>query len=215
MSYLKKNWKKIILSFFVLTFSYVISQNFPVPKIEPDETITSRIIFVPGIKTWDFYLTGWKRDLPQKFPNAEIVFLDDIFYLHFENEKTEEIIKNGVKILNDGKPTRIIAHSFGGILARGMIDRSPNANIEKFITMASPHQMKIFGVDSAKKFLQIPNLIPEKINTKTFGGYFDWMVPCVWTRLNNFDHQNILSEHLGFLLFKKIRAKILEEVRSL
>jgi hypothetical protein len=207
-----KFWLKFFAILSITIFFYVISHNFPIPKIEPDETETSRIIFVPGIKTWDFYLKGWKRDLPQKFPNAEIIFLDDIFYLHFQNDKTEKIVQNGVNILNDGKPTKIIAHSFGGILARAMIDRSENANIQELITMASPHKMEIFGVGSAKKFLLVPPSVSQKIKVKTFGGYFDLMVPAIWTRLNDSEHRIIFSEHLGFLLFKKIRAEILENV---
>ena len=169
-----------------------------------------RIIFVPGIKTWNFYLRNWKKELPEKFPRDEIIFLDQIFYFHFEHKKIEKIVENGVKIISDGRPTKIIAHSFGGILAKTMIARAKNCRIEKLLTMASPHKMKIFGVRQAKNFLRTP----EKISapTFTFGGFFDTVVPFFWTKTENSIHQNFWSGHLQFLLSQRIRKKILNEI---
>lgn len=218
MNFLKKRGLKLkkykIFLIFLLGFFLIFGlvQNYPAPVIRPNKNETNRIIFVPGIKTWDFYLWGWKRDLPKKFPNAEIIFLDNLFYLHFQHEKIQKIVEQGTQILSDGKPTKIIAHSFGGILSRSMIDKSSNANITKFISMASPHKMTIFGVGGAKNFLKMPSTFPSNLKLKTFGGYLDPIVPTFWTSVDNENHKNIFSEHLGFLLFKKIRAKILEEI---
>jgi len=169
---------------------------------------TERIIFVPGIKTWNFYIKGWKKDLKKIFPEQEIIFLNDIFYFHWEKNKTKKIVDKGTKILQTPKKTIILAHSFGGILATKMISNLEDTSfIEKFITMATPHQMKIFGVKKAKESLKWT----ENINTNlyTFGGYLDPVVPYFWTQSKNSkSHKNLWCEHLGFLLFPWVRKEI-------
>jgi len=167
-----------------------------------------RIIFVPGIKTWKFYLDGWKKDLAQHFADDERIFLDDFMYLHFEYKKLEKIIAQGVKLLDDGKPTIIIAHSFGGILAKTMIDRSKHHKVQKLITMASPHKMVLWGVRKTKTYLQTPACVD--VPTQTFGGYMDSIVPFYQTGVKNAPHKTLWSFHLGFLLSSKIRNKVIQ-----
>jgi len=167
-----------------------------------------RILFVPGIKTWKIYFKGWEKDLEKFFPNIEKIFFYD-FYLHFEHKKIEKIVEKGKKLLSDGKKTLIISHSFGGILAKTMINRCrKKAKIYKFITMASPHDMKIFGVNSAKKFLKTP--LTVSVPTKTFGGFLDLVVPFFWSHCKNSQKKkNFWCGHLSFLFYRKIRKKVL------
>ena len=168
-----------------------------------------RILFVPGIKTWKFYLDGWKKDLEQHFPNDERIFLEDPIYLHFEYKKLEKIIAQGVKLLEDGKPTIIIAHSFGGLLAKTMIHRAKHHKVQKLITMASPHKMTLWGVQKTKKYLQTPATV--SVPTQTFGGYCDLIVPFYQASIKGSPHKNIGSLHLGFLLSSKIRKIVLNQ----
>ncbi len=167
-----------------------------------------RILFVPGIKTWQWYLTGWKKDLEEYFPDIEIVFLDKPIYIHTQKKKCDEIVKHGVEILDDGKPTVILAHSFGGILAKTMIKRAKNHKVIKLITMASPHTMKAFLVESTKKFLQTPESV--EVPTITFGGTLDPIVPYKYTKTKNSTHENFVCEHMAFLLSASIRKKVLK-----
>ncbi len=167
-----------------------------------------RILFVPGIKTWQWYLSGWKKDLLRNFPNAEIVFLNKPIYLHTQKKKCDQIVENGVKILNDRKPTIVLSHSYGGLLAKTMIGRAKNAKVTKLVTMASPHTMNSFGVDSTRKFLKTPEFV--EVLTQTIGGFLDPVVPYKYTQTKNSKHQNIWCEHMGFLLAPWIRKKIIE-----
>ena len=167
-----------------------------------------RIIFIPGIKTWQFYLKGWKKDLALNFLQTEILFQDQIFYLHFEHQKLKKIVENTVKIINDQKPTIILAHSFGGILAKTAIDQAKKNNVKKLITLATPHRMSKLGVGKAKKFLTTP--LNVNTETLTFGGNFDLIVPAKYTFTDNSIHQNFSCEHLGFMILPKIRKKIIQ-----
>ncbi len=167
-----------------------------------------RILFVPGIKTWQWYLTGWKKDLVKTFPEAEIIFLDKPIYLHTQKKKCEQIVEQGVEILNDGIPTIVLAHSYGGILAKTMIGRAKSNKVKKLITMASPHTMKGFGVQSTKDFLKTPEKV--SVETITFGGFLDPVVPYKYTQTSNSQHKNIKCEHMAFLLSETIRKIILE-----
>ncbi len=169
-----------------------------------------RIIFIPGIKTYNFYLNGWRKDLATQFPKAEVIFLNDEFYMWWQMEKLEKIISKALNILKDGTPTIIIAHSFGGILAKTIIGRSPKANITKLTTMASPHTMSPLGIKKIKHKLNTPMTV--NVPSYTFGGYFDPIVPYRYTMLSNSKHQNLWCEHLGFLLFPWIRRKVTKEV---
>ncbi|MDH3324377.1 MAG: hypothetical protein OEL89_01950 [Candidatus Peregrinibacteria bacterium] len=170
-----------------------------------------RILFIPGIKTWEFYLKPWRKDLPKSFPKDEIVFLDDIFYIHFEKEKCEKIVEHGVNLLNDGKETIVLAHSFGGILGKTIISRAENHNVKRLVTLGSPHQMNLFGVKQTKNFLETPDTV--NVPTVTYGGYFDNVVPYQWTNTDNSKHTNLWCTHIGFMLRAKVRARIISDLR--
>lgn len=167
-----------------------------------------RILFVPGISTPNFYLDRWRKDLEVNFPDKEIIFLSDIFYWYWQNDKTEAIVGKGVEILNDGHPTIVIAHSYGGVLAETMINRAENSQVVKLITMASPHQMNGFGIDESKDFLGTPDEVA--VPTYSFGGYLDPVVLFPLSNAVDSDHQDLWSWHSSFLFSKDIRKQVLE-----
>ncbi len=171
-----------------------------------------RIIFVPGIKTYDFYLNGWRKDLAKNFSGIEAVFLNDIFYMWWQINKLEQIIDNGLALLNDGKPTLLLAHSFGGILAKTMIDRATTANITGLVTMCSPHHMNYLGVQRTKNKLKTPLTVP--VPTYTFGGYLDPVVPYKYTSFKDTPHTNLWCEHLSYLLLPNVRKKVIEMLKE-
>ncbi len=168
-----------------------------------------RILFIPGINMMRSALNGWKRDLSRAFPNIEILYLDDYFYQHFRHHIIQKIVKQGVQVVQDKKPTIIIGYSFGGIIAKAIIAKAKSANIIHLITMASPHTMNAFGLKAAKQYISAPEKILN-IPTKTYGGYFDPIVPYPFTSLKKENHTNLLVEHLAFIYSKKVRKKIIK-----
>lgn len=171
-----------------------------------------RILFVPGINTPNFYLNRWRADLKANFPDKETVVLSDNIYIYWQDDKTEAIVEKGMEILNDGKPTIIISHSYGGVLAKTMIDRSNSANVVKLVTMASPHQMDSFGLDESKDFLGAPSEVD--VPTFSFGGYVDPIVLFPFSDIKDDDpnHLDLWSGHSGFLFSKDIRREVLESI---
>ena len=177
-------------------------------NINADSLEFERIIFVPGINTPKFYLTRWRNDLEANFSGKEIIFLDDHIYIYWQDDKTEEIVEKGMGILNDGKPTIVISHSYGGVLAKTMIDRAEGANIVKLITMASPHQMNGLGIEESKEFLETPEEVD--VPTYSFGGFIDPIVIFPFTDVKDSIHEDLWSSHAGFLFRKDIRKQVLE-----
>ena len=145
--------------------------------------------------------------------------MDNMIYMHVQHQKLERIVEQGVTLLSQPQPTLILAHSFGGILAKTMIQRLRDiglcdpysGHIYKLVTMASPHTMTLFGVSAAKDALHTPQWI-ENLPTITLGGYLDPVVFYGYTRMHDSIHYNLWSEHLSFLLFSRTRNRVLQEL---
>ncbi len=206
--------KKIVLIFFLLLIVSVLNHfsGMGVNHLDIDTSNMKfeRILFVPGINTPKFYLDRWVEDLDTNFPDKEIIFLDNVYYFYWQDDKTEEIVKEGVEILSDGKPTIIISHSYGGVLAKTMISRTEKANVVKLVTMASPHQMNGLGLDDSKDFLRAPDDVDVPIYS--FGGYIDPVVLYPFSNVVDSNHQDLWSGHGGFLFSKDVRKQVLESV---
>lgn len=199
----------IIVSLFVI---YIVGlatgSGINVLEIDTETLDFERILFIPGINTSAAELVRWKRDLTFNFENKEIIFLDDFTYFYWQDEKTEKIVEKGVEILNDGKSTLVISHSYGGILAKSIINKSQNAKVVKLITMASPHQMNSFGIDNSKEFLETPEEVD--VPTYSFGGYADPIVLFPKSNVIDSQHEDLWSSHNGFLFNKDVRKRVLE-----
>lgn len=204
----KKTIIVVVSLFVVYSAGLATGSGINTLNIDTDLLNFERIFFVPGINTSASDLIRWKRDLTFNFPEKEIVFLDDTTYFYWQNEKTEKIVEKGVEILNDGKSTLIIAHSYGGVLVKSIIDRAENGNVVKLITMASPHKMTKFGIKESKDFLETPDEVG--VPTYSFGGYMDPIVLFPETDVKDSNHLDLWSGHTGFLFNKEIRKKVLE-----
>jgi len=216
MTFLKKLiiqlFKKLAIVFVSLYVIYIVglatSSGINVLNIDTDNLDFNRILFVPGINTSARELIRWERDLAFNFPNKEIVFLDDTVYFYWQNNKTEMIVEKGIEILDDGESTLIIAHSYGGVLVKSIIERSKGANVVKLITMASPRTMNSFGIEKSKDFLETPDNVT--VPTYSFGGYADPIVLFPKTKIKDSQHKDLWSGHNGFLFNKNVRKKVLE-----
>ena len=204
----KKGTIVVVSLFVIYTVGLATGAGINVLKIDIETLDFERILFIPGINTSAGELVRWKRDLTFNFADKEIVFLDDFTYFYWQDEKTEKIVEKGVEILNDAKSTLVISHSYGGILAKSIINKSKNADVVKLITMASPHQMNSFGIDNSKEFLETPEEVD--VPTYSFGGYADPIVLFPKSNVNDSQHEDLWSSHNGFLFNKDIRRKVLE-----
>ncbi len=204
----KKVVAVIVSLFIIYTVGLATGAGINILEIDTENLDFERILFIPGVNTSAGELIRWKRDLSFNFPNKEIVFLDNIVYFYWQDDKTEKIVEKGVEVLNDEKSTLIIAHSYGGILSKSIIEKSENSNVVKLITMASPHNMDSFGLDNSKEFLETPEVV--NVPTYSFGGYVDPIVLFSKTDVEDSNHQDLWSGHSGFLFNKKVRKKVLE-----
>jgi predicted alpha/beta hydrolase family esterase len=168
-----------------------------------------RIVFVPGIVSPAFYQSGWKRDLKRIFPQEKVV-IEQVFYLHFQYSKIEGIVERGRELLEDEMPTIILAHSFGGILAKLMLKRAKKHKVDKLVTMASPHQMEAFGLKGFKSYFGVPEEV-SGVEMITFGGHLDPIVPCPLTRTAHSRHQDFWCGHAAFLHLSSVRRRVLRE----
>lgn len=138
--------------------------------------------------------------------------LEDTYYIYLQHDRLKKIVQEGKTIIQDGEPTIIIAHSFGGILAKAIISHSPKANIKKLITMASPHRLNYLKIDEAKKVISSPFRV--NVPTETFGGYFDPIVPFPFSYIDKQNHSNFPVEHMAFLFSRAERKEIIETIKN-
>jgi len=174
--------------------------------------IRMRIIFLPGIFTPKKWVKAWRTELQEAFPRSDVIIMDEKFYNYLQHEVIESVVQETIQIVDDGVPTTLISHSFGGILAKAVISRSKKSNITALITMASPHTYRWFGVQQAKEYIRSP----ESVTTPSisFGGYLDIVVPFFFSRIAKEKHQNIWCFHLSFLLSKNVRKKVLQRMQT-
>ncbi len=173
------------------------------------------VIFVAGITHFRTSSAKWRKVLGSEFPEKELVFIDDSFYIHTQEEMVKSLIQRIHWKLREGSKTLIIAHSFGGILAKAAISKiepDERQNIIGFMALASPHSMKYGQIKEVKERFDIPECLLN-VDTYTFGGLFDPIVPCPFTRVDNsIFHKNINSEHMMFVLSERVINKVLHSV---
>lgn len=132
-----------------------------------------------------------------------------------QKNKLHEIINDINAIVKNGAETIFIAHSFGGIIALSAYFKNVEMgrnNIKKIITVATPHSVEAFHMKEAKEYLRYKNTGLDNVEVKTFGGFFDALVPNKHTRIMFTDHKTFFCGHNVFLLSKRIIRRILKEV---
>lgn len=175
--------------------------------------VCKRIIFVPGIDMHTFKMRWWKEDLERAFPQCELIMFD-AFYFHTQHERVASFCESLGSILADDVPTVVIAHSFGGMVAKKAIENiTEKKNITLFVTMATPHTMEKGGVREACNALKIPDKV--SVPTITFGGVYDIIVPEKYTSMEGArEHLILPCVHVSFLYARAIRARVIKKIQE-
>lgn len=168
-----------------------------------------RVLFIHGIRNRPIYSKGWQTDLAAHF-GAENVHMFTDFYMHTDHTVCERHVQSLVSIANDYKPTVIIGHSFGGMLAKALIARQTMPTLHTLVTMASPHGLELLGVQACKDFLCIPKTVVVP-HMYSFGGLLDPIVPYMYSELPNATHTNLPVEHMAFVLSAEVRKQVLQK----
>lgn len=164
-----------------------------------DDVPFERVVLVQGINSTSFSMRGWVRHLERQCVDVEVVQVQG-YYIHTDIPKVESIVSEVHKILQEKKKTLVIAHSFGGIVARTAIGRlASDDHIILLATLGSPHGLGDFGVQETMKEIGLPERCTVPL--LTFGGRADIIVPEIYSHHHDEDHHIALScIHTAFLI---------------
>lgn len=172
----------------------------------------TKVLFIPGINHKFFYSNIW-RDEVEKVGYEFITFKKE-YYSYFSIRQINDMVKQGIKLVEENQKAKliIVCHSFGGILIHCILHKMKKYKIEKIFLMASPLNMKYFGMDIKKEKLDVdPNLV---INSKVYSyrGYLDLIVPFIYTKKKGcIKHQNLIAGHMYFLFSRKFIKKVISK----
>lgn len=172
-----------------------------------------KILFVPGIKTWKFYLWGWKKTLKQSTNVDEFKVRKDM-YIYTQHKRCQAITESVKQDIVEFKPDIVIAHSFGGIITKTALSQLPNHSVKVFCSLASPHGMQLKSIVKCYEFLQTPRELSNVPHVLSYGGTYDPIVPASQSILPNAKHTDLPVEHMAFLLSPKIRSQVLNDCLS-
>ncbi|MEZ5931794.1 MAG: hypothetical protein R3F54_07585 [Alphaproteobacteria bacterium] len=151
----------------------------------------------------------WIADLGQRFPEAEIAVVNGFYYYWPEEAGVmRQVIAAGRALLADGRPTVIVAFSFGGLLAKAMVDESDHHGVRAIITMATEHRGHLPRIAETRDIsLGIP--LDVDVPIVSFGGWLD-MIVWPWTSFTERSHHRFLARgHFAFMRSPAVRAKVL------
>ncbi len=161
-----------------------------------------QIILVPGILTKKSIILKWQCWLSELFPEDEIKVIGE-YYTYLEIDKMKKLKEELLNLIDNNKETILIGHSFGGIIINSALNQSKKNKVKKVISIFAPNQMNLFGMKKRKEFLGYSSKLNSNIKTKSYGAYFDYVVPFFWTKINNETHENLFTDHYVQLFYSK------------
>ena len=196
----------------------LIRRVFPEPRqrrvgarIVRDGSGDLRIVCLAGAFCGDTAAnwSDWIGDLGRRFPDAEIAVINGFYYYWpEETDVMREIIAEGRTLLADGRPTVIVAFSFGGLLAKGMVEGADDQAVQAIVTMATEHRGHLPRIAETRDVrLGIPLDIDVPIYS--FGGWLDFIVWPWTTFTGKSRHRFLLNGHFAFMRSAAVRARVL------
>lgn len=171
------------------------------------------VLLLPGVVTRPARLRGWMRTLREAFPGARVWSPRESFYWPWGPNGQLRVLDAAVRALREAGPAWLLAHSFGGLLARAALARVPGHQARLLTTMASPHRYPLFGIDGRGRALGVVD--SPGVPALSYGGYFDVTVPYPCTPLAGARHRNLPCGHLGFLYTDWVRRQVIADARAL
>ncbi|MGH1481086.1 MAG: hypothetical protein ACRBM6_20530 [Geminicoccales bacterium] len=153
--------------------------------------------------------SDWIADLGERFTEAEIVVVNGFYYYWPEEaEVMQEIIAEGRTLLADGRPTVIVSFSFGGLLAKAMVDEAEHHSVRAIVTMATEHRGHLPRIAETRDVrLGIP--LDVDVPIVSFGGWLD-MVVWPWTTFTDrSQHHFLIAGHFAFMRSRAVRSKVI------
>jgi hypothetical protein len=123
------------------------------------------------------------------------------------------VIAEGRAVLSDGRPSVIVAFSFGGLLAKAMVDRAGEHDVRAIVPMATEHRGHLPRIAETRDVrLGIPMDVDVPIHS--FGGLLDLIV-WPWTSFTDRStHRFLPRGHFSFMRSPSVRAKVLDVVEG-
>jgi len=162
-----------------------------------------RIIFIPGILTSpELQKFQWGNAAREMFPDREIVVIEKT-YIYTQHDILNSICDQVLDILEDGNPTVLLGHSFGGILATAIYWKCQErsiGDITRLVTVVTPHSYNAPGLEEARACVGYQYKEITNIPVVTFGAKIDHVVPKKYTSYLNSEHTDIRGTHSGMWL---------------
>ena len=159
--------------------------------------------------------SDWIADLGERFPEAEIAVVNGFYYYWPEDAGVmKQMIAKGQTLLADGRPTVIVAFSFGGLLAKAMVDGSDEHDVRAIVTMATEHRGHLPRIAETRDVrLGIP--LDIDIPLHSFGGWLDVIVWPWTTFTDRSQHRFLARGHFAFMRSAAVRAEVLAVVAEI
>ena len=166
------------------------------------------LLFVPGINTLPIFLWPLRWNMRNQAYFTDYRIRKDV-YSYTQHKRCERIVQSIMEDIIEHKPTVILTHSFGGVLAKTAVSRLKEHSVEVFCTMASPHQYDGSGINATRAYLGTPNTLSNVQVLLSFGGTNDKIVRPEQSIMPNAVHINLAAKHSSFILNKAIINQVL------
>ena len=166
----------------------------------------TKILFIQGIHNFSLR-EQFVKDVKEA-TGLEVVYFPYLYGLMDTDKQLELIGKVNAHIAGDDSRYIILAHSFGGILAY-CLEEKTYEKVEQIITFGAPHQVQFAWFKDTLSKLPYRTEVDVPLQ-KSCGFYFDFTVPFFFTRHPHAkSHTNHIGSHTSVPNRKKFFRKLI------